>query len=76
MSYVLDGIKTAYEMKDMEGIQYYDVLCPCGYTFNMDSNDETSGLTFDTKAALYWHFDHCVQARIPDVEREDVDSEA
>lgn len=65
MSYVLDGIKTAYtvtEHLNHERVPYLE--CPCGF-HEVDSQ------------TLRFHFNHCPQARIPGLERdESVDSEA
>ena len=55
--YVLDGIKTAYEEQTSKRGSR-TIRCPCGFNHT-------------DKPALRFHYQNCIQARIPDVERED-----
>lgn len=71
MSYVLDGIKTAWASKpDVVGnIQYGDiVLCPCGWT--CDVSHMTHDAHHVSSPALRFHYQNCEQAKLPTGEPE------
>ena len=73
MSYVLDGIKTAYEVgKTFGGLR--SGSCPCGWKFALPGDPlhpHFLGEVHMAHADLRFHYQNCIQARIPDVERED-----
>lgn len=74
MSYVLDGIRTAYVVGDvpMGDNANHGVIwrCPCGFAFSSNINRPLGWEATHVFPALRFHYDHCVQARIPDIDRE------